>query len=161
MMRKFLILFLLLIGFLGNAQTDNSLYKLSIKKGKFVKTGSISYLEVPVTLTNNAKDTLYYMSTSCSWQSLYSVKSSPEIIKVEELPCEKDGPVRIALAPGKSEMVHLKLFIAAGSKSKSVTYTIGFNLVILPGDHLWINDWTQYRKVKNIIWSNDIETDLK
>lgn len=159
-MRKFLLPFLLLAGFYGNAQTDNSLYKLSIKKGKFVKTDSIRYLEVPVTLTNTAKDTLFYLSNSCSWQDFYSVHSSPEILKVEEVPCDKNIPGRLVLAPGKSETVQLKLFVADGSTAKSVTYTIGHNLIILPGDDSGL-DWRKYRKVENIVWSNEVTTNLK
>lgn len=161
MMRKFLIPFLLLIGFYANAQTDNSFYKLSIKKGKFVKADSISYLEVPVTLTNTAKDTLFYLSNSCSWQDFYSVQSSPEILKVEEVPCEKNGPVRMALPPGQSQTVQLKLFVADGSKAKSVTYTIGHNLILLPEVDSWLKEWSLIRKVENIVWSNEVTTNLK
>jgi hypothetical protein len=161
MMRKLLLPFLLLTGFYGNAQADNSLYKLSIQKGKFVKTDSLRYIEVPVTLTNNATDTLYYMSMSCSWQDFYNVKSNPQILKVEEVPCDKNVPYRLVLAPGKSQTVQLKLFIAEGSNAKSVTYTIEHNLVILPGDYSSFKGWKEYRKVKNIIWSNEITTRLK
>lgn len=161
MMRKLFLPLLLLAGFYANAQTDNSLYKLSIKKGKFVTADSISYLEVPVTLTNTSKDTLYYITLSCSWQSFYRVQSNPEILKVEEAPCERNVPERLVLAPGKSETVQLKLFFTAESNTKSVTYSIGHNLVIVPGDDRWVQKYRETRGQKNIIWSNEIKQHLK
>lgn len=158
MIRALLATALILAGFCNAQSTDNLPYTLSIEKGKTGNAERGHYYEVPVTLTNTAKDTVYYLSWSCS-QDLYSTNHTG--ITAEQIPCDKNIVIRLALPPGKSRTVDLKFLIKDENDTKPPSFKVGFNLIIVPGDDSIFKKWQEYKKVKNIIWSNEITTELK
>jgi len=64
---------------------------------------------IPTTLKNNTKDTLNYLSMTCSWEEFYLVDNSK--LEVEQKGCDKNMPKMLTLAPGQKATVEIKLII--------------------------------------------------
>ncbi len=129
-------------------------YVVSIKKGKLKTVDNEAFLEVPVSLTNNTKDTLYYLTMTCSWQDFYYIDN--ERLKGEEVPCDKNIFDLLKLAPGKTNTVALKLFYKNPTDSDPVTFKIGHNIVKVDDEFKRVKSYRELRKKKNIIWSNAV-----
>jgi hypothetical protein len=151
-MKNIFICLLMAIALPALAQNDTLGYVVSIKKGKFLKKDGIKYYEVPVKLTNTSKDTLHYLSWSCSWQRFYSFDNSA--IHHEGIACDKNMPTILSLPPNESNTVFLNLEIQ-NTSDKELKFRVGHNVVKL-NLKTWAKDWDRLRKTKNIIWSNPI-----
>ncbi|AWH84434.1 hypothetical protein HYN59_04570 [Flavobacterium album] len=150
-MKTFFLLIITLC-FAANSycQASNDNYILSIKKGKEVIERGKVFWVIPVTLTNSSKDTLKYYSMSCSWQDFYDVDNLN--LHVEEVPCDKNVPEILQLAPGKRKNVILRLEFT-GNSSK-INFRVGLNLIHYSGK--WMHGWDLPHSPKNMIWSNQI-----
>ncbi|MCD0465423.1 hypothetical protein [Flavobacterium sp. ENC] len=130
-------------------------YTLTIIRGKVVKENNQTFWITPATLTNNTKDTLRYYSMSCSWQSFYSVDNNK--LQVEAKNCDKNIPIILTLAPGKSRTLKIRLLMRQTIATSKIKFKIGFNLMKVSGTHKEFNfDFEEQQKKKNIIWSNII-----
>lgn len=139
--------------FSQTAKKEN--YTLTILKGKIVKEDKQTFSIIPATLTNNTKDTLRYYSMSCSWQSFYSVDSNK--LQVEAKNCDKNIPIILTLAPGKSRTVEIRLLLSQRIDPSEIKFKIGFNFMKVSGNQKEFNfDFEEQQKKKNIIWSNII-----
>ncbi|MEL1246036.1 hypothetical protein AAEO56_17310 [Flavobacterium sp. DGU11] len=149
---KKLLLLIITLCFLSNAyaQPSNDNYTLTIKKGKEVKERGKVFWAIPVTLTNSSKDTLKYYSMSCSWQEFYDVDNLN--LNVEGVPCDKNIPEILQLAPGQRKTVILRLELT-GNSSK-INFRVGLNLIHYSGK--WMHGWDLPHSPKNMIWSNQI-----
>ncbi|MRX41129.1 hypothetical protein GJU43_17725 [Flavobacterium sp. LC2016-23] len=156
MTRIILIITVLLFNCLSFSQTakkDN--YTLTIRKGKVVKENKQTFWITPTTLTNNTRDTVRYYSMSCSWQSFYSVDNNK--LQVEAKNCDKNIPIILTLAPGKSRTVKIRLLLSHRIDPSEIKFKIGFNLIKVSGTHKEFNfDFEEQQRKKNIIWSNII-----
>lgn len=139
--------------FSQTAKKDN--YTLTILKGKVVKENKQTFWITPTTLTNNTRDTVRYYSMSCSWQSFYSVDNNK--LQVEAKDCDKNIPIILSLAPGKSRTVEIRLLLSKRIDASEIKFKIGFNLIKVSGTQEEFNfDFEEQQRKKNIIWSNII-----
>ena len=135
-------------------QADTSKYALTIKQSKYEKTGTKTYLVVHTTLKNNTKDTLRYLSMSCSWREFYHL--SNDNLSFEPWVCTKNGPIILILAPNESVDTELKLVVEKTTDTPILKFKIGLNLVEVKNNIQEV--YNEYRKknTQNIIWSNSI-----
>ena len=153
MKRILIVLFILSFIGLHSFKSYNTDYVLTIKKGKTIKKNKQLYLIVPVTLTNNSKDTLNYLSMSCSWEDLYVVDHKN--LEIEGSICDKNIPAILTLAPAEKRTVALKLITGQVSDRTKKEFKIGYNLI----KSTKRQDLLSYRALKkkaNIIWSNAV-----
>lgn len=135
-------------------ENANSGYVLKIKKGKTKKEDSRTFREIPVTLKNTTKDTLYYTTMTCSWQDYYSVDTNN--LEVQTVDCDKNIESLLNLPPSKSATVLLRLLIKNPSDRNPVNFKVGFNLKKVNNKQDWMKNRKERRHLKNIIWSNQI-----
>jgi hypothetical protein len=151
------ILFFCLVE-LANTQTvAKKHYTFSIEKGKMVSVGASSFLNVPVTLTNDTKDTLYYLSMSCSWEKLYSVDNTRLCIASRN--CDKNIPKMLKLAPGQSRKQTILLRNEKTKDKTEIKFKIGFYLLKTEKSEDVFHTMDYFYKdrlKKNVIWSNTI-----
>lgn len=134
-------------------QTENMGYVLSIKETKPISHEGRVLYDIPAELHNTTKDTLYYLSMSCSWQMFYQVDNPG--FEVEGEPCDKNVPEVVSIAPGKSNTVNLRLVLTKSEDYNPESLRIGLNLIKLNGKKI-TEPFRELRKIKNIIWSNTV-----
>lgn len=135
------------------AQTDSiSPYKLSITKVTVGRDGQGKYIDIPVTLKNTDKDTLFYANWSCSWQIFY--KTDNPLLKPEEVNCDKNVLTRYALPPGDKNTVQLKLYYTNPKATNDISFRLGFNLLKMSKHPHRITG--EERSKRNYIWSNTL-----
>ncbi len=151
---RFLILFLLILlaSIASNAQaTSKNNYTLKIKKFLQESVRGTKFWLVECTLTNYSKDTLNYLSMSCSWTDFYSVNKKE--FEIDGFECDNNIPRVITIVPGESRQEVLRLFNRKNLlDSKSTKFKVGINLIMTASTSNFINKL----KIKNIIWSNVI-----
>ena len=154
---KKVLLILLVICFTNgaNAQKNSDKYRLlTITKGKVVTKGNDVFWEIPATLSNTSKDTLHYMSMSCSWQDFYTISTKKLNIPVSE--CDKNVPQRLSIPPGKSTTVVLSLMVKHPKENIPLKFKIGYDLILLADDKHWLTHSDNVNERKKVIWSNEI-----
>lgn len=154
---KKVLLILLVIYFTNcaNAQKNSDKYHvLTITKGKVVTKGNDVFWETPATLSNTSKDTLHYMSMSCSWQDFYTINTKKLDIQVGD--CDKNVPQHLSIPPNKSTTVVLSLMVKHPKENIPLKFKIGYDLILIADDKHWLtyNDNVNERKI--VIWSNEI-----
>ncbi|MCL9804885.1 DUF4352 domain-containing protein [Flavobacterium amniphilum] len=152
---KQILIVIFILSFIGlhSFKSYNTDYVLTVKKGKTIKRNKQLYLIVPVTLTNNSKDILNYLSMSCSWEDLYVVDHKN--LTIEGSVCDKNIPTILTLAPGKKKTVALKLITGQVSGTAKKEFKIGYNL-IKSTKRQDLFQYSTLKKKKNIIWSNTV-----
>lgn len=151
---RFLISFLLILqaSTESNAQVaPKSNYTLKIERFFKESVRGTKFWLVECTLTNYSKDTLSYLTMSCSWTDFYSVDKKD--FEIEGLVCDKNIPDLIKIAPGESRQEVLRLFNRKNLiDSKSQEFKVGLNLITTKST----NNLKSKQKIKNILWSNVI-----
>jgi|SRR6476620_1161884 len=118
--------------------------KLSAEQ-KFEKsTGKLK-----VSLTNHSKDTLFYLSKSCSWQDFYSTNNKKVKIDISE--CDKNVITFLTLAPNEKKVVDLKLKTDGRFSGK---IKIGIN--IIQSKPMSFDTHEVIALNSQTLWSNDI-----
>jgi len=111
-----------------------------------------SFTKIPVRLTNNSKDTLRYITMSCSWEDIYT--SNTKRIIILSGPCDKNIPTIAILPPHQSKNVYLPVIFKKSDTSVKV-FKIGINLQ--KQDKLGnYNSVDLDSNIKNLIWSNEV-----
>lgn len=134
-------------------------YKLSIEVGNSVKENRVTYWVVPVTLTNNSKDTLKFGLMSCSWQDYYHVSNSK--LRIELTDCDKNIPIIISLGPGQTFKKDVRLIIPQTLDASKVEFKMGLSVIKLQGLLDVLDKDDELKAPKNIVWSNVIEWKYK
>ena len=119
-----------------------------------VKKGNDVFLEIPVILSNTSKDTLHYMSMSCSWQDFYTINTKK--LNIPATDCDKNVPQRLSIPPNKSTTVVLNLTLEHYKENLPLKFKIGFDLIQLPDEEHWLTYSDNLNEGKNVIWSNEI-----
>lgn len=146
------ILTLFLLANSAFSQTGN--YELVIEKIKTEKQGK-PVIWVMAKLTNHSKETLRYFSTSCSWQEFYTTDNKK--LQLQTFDCNKNIPLILTLAPGKSTTVSISFFVNTAIKTSERKFKIGFNLMKATNTQKASDfDFKEVEKKKNLIWSNQI-----
>ena len=92
---------------------------------------------------------------SCSWQDFYSVDNKK--LQIEIIPCEKNIPTILMLAPGQTKTVEIRLLISQSVDASEIKFKIGFNLMeVDKSKNPFDFDFKEEQKKENIIWSNTI-----
>ena len=156
MTRILLTILILLFSSLTFSQTaKTNCYILTIKKGKILKDRKKTYWSIPLTLTNDSKDTLRYFSMSCSWQDFYSVDNKQ--IQIETALCDKNIPTILILAPWQKRTVAIRLLISNSMETSELKFKIGLNLIkASKTQNPFDFDFKKEQQKKNLIWSNRI-----
>jgi hypothetical protein len=151
---RFLIFFLLILqaSTESNAQvTSKNNYTLKIERFLKESVRGTKFWLVECTLTNFSKDTLSYLTMSCSWTDFYSVDKKE--FEIDGFECDKNIPTLITIAPGESRQEVLRLFNRKNLlDSKSKKFKVGLNLIITTST----SNFKSKLKIKNILWSNVI-----
>lgn len=156
-MKKILFILLFVICSTTVSAQDNSgnIPVLSITKGKVLEKDGDVFWEIPVTLTNTAKDTLHYASMSCSWPNFYTVNSKK--LFNPGVGCDKNFPIAISLPPSQSNTVILMLTDKRKNSTKPLKFKIGFDLFILKNKDSALDlFFRDNNSENNILWSNEI-----
>ena len=151
---KILILLLTLSSnVFGNAVNKKD-YTFTIAKGKTVKENKQTFYVIPTTLTNKTKDTLKYLSMSCSWQEFYSINS--EKMQIVNSSCDKNISILLTLAPNQSTKVKVKLY-RPKSFASAIKFRLGFKLFKVSNTVRKLNFPSSVKqKNKIVIWSDTI-----
>ncbi len=83
------------------AQTNKEpSYKLTVQKFNKENVRGIDNWLIECALTNHSKDTMNYLSMSCSWTDFYTVDKKE--LDIESFLCNKNVPTILTLAPGEN-----------------------------------------------------------
>jgi hypothetical protein len=157
MMQPLKISMLLLLFFCTSFKRADKIYRntplLTIQAKKWQVVTRYSGFFVNAIITNNSKDTFYYIIMPCMWESFYKVDSKDFYIK-ENNSCYKYGVKIIKIPPFQSVENQLEIYpLKPTFQLRSAKFRIGFNIQkpektsMLP-----INEYPE-----NIIWSNTID----
>ncbi len=125
--------------------------KTSIGTDRFSSGKKIYH--VPVTLHNNADDTLRYYSMSCSWDEFYRTDNSKAELLGHD--CYKNVPREITLLPHTSNTITIPVVCKNSEASATVHLRIGLNLNI-KADNRFYTEYDDELYRYNIVWSNEI-----
>jgi hypothetical protein len=137
---------------------ERTSYSFHIKPAQFVKTDSTNTLLLETTLWNNTKDTLKYVSMSCSWYDVYSI-SHPKV-SIKQDPCFKNIPVIISVDPETNAKTFFKVSLDGIEQGSREKLKLGFKLIqAQPSDDTTRLVETLYntKNTEAILWSNEIE----
>ncbi len=146
MKRYFTIAFLFLLQIIIAQKVElKDLHLVSEKSIKF-KNGKA---KLKIRLWNQSKDTLYYLSKTCSWQDFYSINN--DNLNIEIPNCDKNIPKILVLPPSESRSVELIVKI---NKNGIREFKVGLNIIEtkslnIPEDNSVLNN-------KKILWSSTI-----
>ncbi len=127
---------------------DNNKDELTIS-AQFVNLENSS---VEAVLWNNTKDTIAYLSGTCSWQDSYKTDNHDLFIQMNM--CYKNGKQIIKIPPHKS--VKKTLELVNTNKIHGIKFRIGFNYVKPTKDHEIISIKEEVERNANMIWSNSL-----
>ncbi|MCE3229397.1 MAG: hypothetical protein K0S32_3948 [Bacteroidetes bacterium] len=168
-MKKIIIGFLLVVFFVScteepKNETVTALatplppYTLQIKAIESKKTDSTGVVLLETTLWNNTKDTLRYLTMSCSWEDIYCF-SNPNVF-IPPTECTKNAPTIISVLPETNAKTIFNAYLAGTSQNSQEKVKLGIKLIKVPAEP----DSSGKREsihnlenVKNILWSNEIE----
>lgn len=146
--------FLLLLLFSTSKAQNGKEMRYDFKASKFnkEKVNGETYWLVECVLSNNSKDTLNYLSMSCSWTDFYS--ADLKHLEIEAFLCDKNFPVIVSIPPGKTMKVVLRFFKSKKIKQlSSKFFKVGLNLIETKSTMNFENKINS----RNIIWSNSVE----
>lgn len=157
MMKPVKISMLLLLLICTSFKRANEIYRitplLTIKAEKWQVITQYRGFFVNTTITNNTKDTFYYIISPCMWESFYNVDSKDIYIKQENT-CLRYYAKIIKIPPFQSVENLLEIYpLKPIFQLRSTKFRIGFkiqkpeNASMLP-----LNEYPE-----NIIWSNTID----
>jgi hypothetical protein len=114
---------------------------------------------VATQLKNFSKDTIKYVSMSCSWEDAYATDA--EQLSVIWKECDKNFPLVITIPPSQSQERRLQLIGKEQlDKLKDLSFRIGLNLVLAPDSNKLFPKLSQLSNhlndMKNVIWSNTL-----
>lgn len=121
---------------------------LSLVSGKFIHFKNNS-AKIEVRLWNRSKDTLKYLSMSCSWQEFYLTNHKDVNIRVDE--CDKNVPRILTLKPNESRTVEIEI---VATKDILDEFKVGIHIVqtkepVIPNDDYVL-------KHSQVIWCSSI-----
>ncbi len=146
---------------------DRRNYTLSIDQKKITKSYTTlrftakdehTVLSIPSKFTNNSKDTLRYMSMSCSWYDFYQIN-----IKGTEFwsnsDCDKNIPAKIIVLPHKSLITLVQIIYKKGSIATGTKFKIGMSLQKRINREQPDDAYTYLLRpeTSNLIWSNEVK----
>ncbi|MFT3796557.1 hypothetical protein [Flavobacterium sp.] len=152
----FLILIIFLVGKIRSQDLKESNYELVIENPK-VFTEHKKIVRIDAILINKSKDTLRYLSRSCSWSNFYEVDRNRMLI---DLPaCDKDVETIVTLPPGESNSVKLDVNFPEG---KSIlNFKIGMHIVDPKSiKKIIFFNHTEISQKYIIVWSNKLKIKL-
>ena len=126
-------------------------YTLKITKFNKEKIRGETFWLIECFLKNNSKDTLSYLSMSCSWTNFYAVNKKE--LEIEGFECDKNIATILQVASGQNRAVVLRLY--KNRRFKTLTATsikVGLNIIEANSTEYF----NEKLKKKNIIWSNSI-----
>jgi hypothetical protein len=132
-------------------------YVLDIKLVEFKRTDSTNTLLLETTLWNNTKDTLKYLSMSCSWQEVYSFSNPKISIPVD--PCSKNTPVIISVIPETNAKTFFKVNLNGISQGSKEKVKLGLKLIPMKDSgNVYSETVSKLRAGSvDILWSNEIQ----
>jgi len=104
---------------------------------------------IKVRLWNKSKDTLNYLSMSCSWQEFYRTSNKNVTIRINE--CDKNIPQTLILKPGESRTVEVSVV-----RSNGATDDFKLGMSIIQTKELKMPSADFISKEGQIIWSSSI-----
>ncbi|RKR82494.1 hypothetical protein BDD43_2677 [Mucilaginibacter gracilis] len=110
------------------------------------------YFSVPITLTNNSPQVLSYLSMSCGWDEFYLIDN--DSFHHTGIPCDKNVPVNMALAPHQSATVWFSVYTAKNGL-KNNSFRIG--MIIKKGGNPFFNNRRERKDKQDVIWSNPVK----
>jgi len=81
------------------------------------------FVLVPVKLSNFTKDTLKYMSMSCSWDVIFTINKN--IASIKGWDCDNNFPTFSAIAPQKSFTYKIPVSLKKNTNTNNYTFKIG------------------------------------
>ncbi len=127
---------------------DSIVYELGSKR-------KCKVFNVPVKLLNLSKDTLWYLSMTCSWGESFSIDNKD--LSILSWPCESNFSIEKFILPHKS-MTYSVPVAVMNRDIRDDKFRIGMNLLIVTKknmDFTWGLILSDY-KTKNLIWSNEV-----
>jgi hypothetical protein len=146
---------------------DRKNYTLSIDQHKITKGYTLlryekndehTLLSIPLKFTNNSKDTLRYISMSCTWWDFYRVS-----IKGTEFwsnsDCTKNIPSKVIVPPHRSLITLVQIVYKKGAIATNTKFKIGLSLQKSISNEQ-THDASAYllrQETSNLIWSNEVK----
>lgn len=145
---------------------DRKNYILSIDQHKITKRDTPLYYQnkekqtlllIPLKFTNNSKDTLKYISMSCSWLEFYQVNFKGMAVWGDG--CDKNIPSIIKVAPHTSRMMRIPVFYKREAIAKNSKFKIGMSLQKRISREQPDDAYTYLLRpeTSNLIWSNEVK----
>jgi hypothetical protein len=181
-MKILFLLLSLLTPFLDSAQTNDQAYTLNaqdrrnytlsidqknISKPKpseeLLNNQKQFFITVPLLLKNNSNDTLKFWSMTCSWEDIYETNNKNAVIPGHG--CDSNFPHVISVAPHKTHIVNMPLFLINSSTVHSYKFKLGmhlFNYLKITKMSYFTNKIVNNKPPKNnLIWSNEVEVPIE
>ena len=126
----FVMCSILVLGMLTNCSVSSTKpdnFQLQIEKFNKENVRGKDYWLLKCILKNNNKDTLSYLSMSCSWTEFYVVTIKG--LEIDGFSCDKNIPTILSLLPGESRSEILRLFKGKDFNNTSSKFLkVGLNL---------------------------------
>jgi len=136
---------------------DQKAIKKAIDIDFVKKKHHVAYL--PLKLTNYSKNTLTYISTSCTWLDLYFTNNNR--IKFEHQICFSNFPVVNTIYPQHTTTIYIPVLLNKDGSSINRKFRIGMSLQKFINNAQLVNfDMFKYMlrpETSNLIWSNEIK----
>ena len=135
-----------------SAQLPNDkVFELKINKFSQEKVRGQTFWLIECHLQNYSKDTLSYLSMSCSRTYFFTLNNNG--LEIEEFECDKNFPVILEIAPGETRSEVIRLF-QKDEKKKIHNTTIKLGLKVIETKST--DNFEKMIKNGNITWSNSI-----
>lgn len=136
---------------------DQKAIKKAIDIDLVKRKNHIAYL--PLKFTNHSKDTLNYISMSCTWLDFYFTNNNQ--IKFEHQICFSNFPVVKTIYPQHTTTIYIPILLNKNRRSINRKFRIGISLQkFISNSQLVSFDIFKYMlrpETSNLIWSNEIK----
>jgi hypothetical protein len=129
---------------------ENAIDTIRVYKGANV-------IDVPVTVHNYGRDTLKYLSYTCSWEEYFHLDS--RILKIQGFVCDYNIQCEITVPPGCSHTETLRVVYSSPDVKVPNRFRVGVNInknalkLVIPFGY----DYGYQFATNNIIWSNEVQ----
>jgi hypothetical protein len=127
--------------------------RISKPQDTIIKNKKCTYINVPLWLSNYSKDTLKFVSMSCSWYLFYHIQGENLGIATDGI-CNSNFPIEKIIPPYKSIKWMMPISLSKNYQ-RNEKFRIGMNLYLSQG--LNQNILRQLNHSFNLLWSNEVQ----